>query len=613
MCGIVAGIARRDIVPVLLEGLKRLEYRGYDSAGIAVLEAHRTRAALRRLRSAGRVSELCSLAAAQGLSALLGIAHTRWATHGAPSERNAHPHISGGIAVVHNGIIENHESIRARLEAQGYRFDSDTDTEVIAHLIHTHLRRTSGLLEATRAAVQELRGAYAIAVMADGQSGQLVVARHGAPLLIGVDDGGRYAASDVSALLGVTRTFMFLEDGDVAELRIGDCRIFDGHGTEVTRAQHVSELSAAAIELGPYSHYMQKEIFEQPGAVAATLEMVTNGSSVLPQIFGVEAEAALREVQSVLILACGTSYHAGMVARYWLEAMAAIPCSVEIASEYRYRESVPHPDALVVTISQSGETADTLAALQHARDLGHRHCLAICNVPESALVRASAMRFLTRAGPEIGVASTKAFTTQLAALLLLTMVLARLRGRTDPERERALIQALRHLPAALSSVLGVEAAIAQWAARFARQPHALFLGRGIHYPIALEGALKLKEISYIHAEAYPAGELKHGPLALVDSHMPVVAIAPQDALLEKLKSNLQEVRARGGELYVLADQGAHIEASEGVHVIRLTDHAGPLSPILHVIPLQLLAYHCATLRGTDVDKPRNLAKSVTVE
>ncbi|HEX6002821.1 MAG TPA: glutamine--fructose-6-phosphate transaminase (isomerizing) [Burkholderiales bacterium] len=613
MCGIVAAIARHDIVPVLLEGLKRLEYRGYDSAGIAVLNGDGPRATLRRLRSAGRVSELRTLAAAQGLSASLGIAHTRWATHGAPSERNAHPHISGGIAVVHNGIIENHESIRAQLEAQGYRFESDTDTEVIAHLIHAHLGRNPDLLGATRAAVHELRGAYAIAVMTESASGQLVVARHGAPLLIGVGEEEHYAASDVSALLGVTKTFMFLDDGDVADIRVANCRILDAQGAEVMRAQHVSELSATAIELGPYSHYMQKEIFEQPGAVAATLEMVTNGSAVLPQVFGVEAEAALREVQSVLILACGTSYHAGMVARYWLEAMAAIPCSVEIASEYRYRESVPNPNALVVTISQSGETADTLAALQHARDLGHRQCLAICNVPESALIRASALRFLTRAGPEIGVASTKAFTTQLAALLLLSIVLARLRGRVSPEGEQALIRSLRHLPAALSSVLEVEAEIAQWAARFAEQPHALFLGRGIHYPIAMEGALKLKEISYIHAEAYPAGELKHGPLALVDSHMPVVAIAPQDALLEKLKSNLQEVRARGGQLYVLADQEARIEPSEGVHVIRLTDHAGPLSPILHVIPLQLLAYHCALLRGTDVDKPRNLAKSVTVE
>ena len=615
MCGIVGAVARRDIVPVLLEGLKRLEYRGYDSAGIAVLgdDATSARPTLRRLRSAGRVSELCGLATQQALSARLGIAHTRWATHGVPSERNAHPHISGGIAVVHNGIIENHEAIRERLQGRGYRFESETDTEVIAHLIHANLQGGDDLSAATRAAVAELRGAYAIAVVAEGSSGCIVVARHGAPLLLGIGANEHFAASDVSALLPVTQNVIFLEDGDVAELRADGFSIVDTAGAAVERETHVSQLSAAAVELGPYSHYMQKEIFEQPGAVAATLEMVTSGSSVLPEIFGVEAENVFRDVKNVLILACGTSYHAGMVARYWLEAMAGIPCAVEIASEYRYRESVPDPRALVVTISQSGETADTIAALHHARALGHQYCLTICNVPESALVRASPLRFLTRAGPEIGVASTKAFTTQLAALLLLAMVFARMRGRVSVERERALIVALRHLPAALSHVLQVEPAIRQWAASFAQHPHTLFLGRGIHYPIAMEGALKLKEISYIHAEAYPAGELKHGPLALVDKHMPVVAIAPQDALLEKLKSNLQEVRARGGELYVLADQGSRIEAGDGLHVIRLTDHAGPLSPILHVVPLQLLAYHCALFRGTDVDKPRNLAKSVTVE
>jgi glucosamine--fructose-6-phosphate aminotransferase (isomerizing) len=616
MCGIVGAVAQRDIVPVLLEGLKRLEYRGYDSAGIAVLgdradEAKRH--ALHRLRSAGRVAELCRLVEQRRLAASLGIAHTRWATHGVPSERNAHPHISGGIAVVHNGIIENHEAIRQRLQARGYRFESDTDTEVIAHLIHAYLVDDTDLFAATRRASGELRGAFAIAVLADSCPGTLVVARQGAPLLLGLGEQAHYAASDVSALLAVTQTVVFLEDGDIAELRYESYRIVDAAGTAVERPVHVSELSASAVELGPYGHYMQKEIFEQPGAVAATLEMVTNGASVLPEIFGVNAAPVLRDARSVLILACGTSYHAGMVARYWLEAMAAIPCNVEIASEYRYRESVPDSNALVVTISQSGETADTLAALHHARELGQPHALTVCNVPESALVRASALRFLTRAGPEIGVASTKAFTTQLAALLLLAMVLAKARRRLGEERERALITALRHLPAALSHVLQVEEAIKAWAARFAQHPHALFLGRGIHYPIAMEGALKLKEISYIHAEAYPAGELKHGPLALVDHNMPVVAIAPQDALLEKLKSNLQEVRARGGELYVLADQGTHIEAADGLHVIRLTDHAGPLSPILHVVPLQLLAYHCALIRGTDVDKPRNLAKSVTVE
>lgn len=615
MCGIVGAVAHRDIVPVLLEGLKRLEYRGYDSAGIAVLngDASEGTVALRRLRSAGRVAELCSLAGQQRLAAPLGIAHTRWATHGVPSERNAHPHVSGGIAVVHNGIIENHETIREKLKLQGYQFASETDTEVIAHLVHASLQAAGSLFEATRIAVSELRGAFAIAVVADRQPDRVIVARKGAPLLLGLGNREHFAASDVSALLQVTRNVIFLEDGDVAELRADGYRIVDAAGRAVERKVHVSQLTAASVELGPYQHFMQKEIFEQPGAVAATLEMVTNAQSVLPQLFGAEAERVFREVNSVLIIACGTSFHAGMVARYWLEAMAGIRCSVEIASEYRYRESVPDPRALIVTISQSGETADTIAALGHAKSLGHQYCLTVCNAPESALVRASGLRFLTRAGPEIGVASTKAFTTQLAALLLLAMVLARMRGRLSAERERELIVALRHLPAALSHVLQVEGAIKVWAEKFAARPHALFLGRGIHYPIAMEGALKLKEVSYIHAEAYPAGELKHGPLALVDQNMPVVAIAPQDSLLEKLKSNLQEVRARGGELHVLADQGAHIEPADALHVIRLTDHAGPLSPILHTLPLQLLAYHCALIRGTDVDKPRNLAKSVTVE
>ena len=615
MCGIVGAIAQRDIVPVLLEGLKRLEYRGYDSAGIAIVngDADGGTAVLRRLRSTGRVAELCSLAAQQRLAASLGIAHTRWATHGAPSERNAHPHVSHGIAVVHNGIIENHEAIREKLKFQGYQFVSDTDTEVIAHLLHSCLRLGGGLLEATRIALTELHGAYAIAVVAECKPDRMIVARQGAPLLLGVGDHEHFAASDVPALLQVTQKVVFLEDGDVAELRADGCRVVNAAGETVERQAHVSQLTAAAVELGPYKHFMQKEIFEQPGAVAATLEMVTNAQSVLPQLFGVQAERVFQEVNSVLIIACGTSFHAGMVARYWVEAMAGIPCSVEIASEYRYRESVPNPRALIVTVSQSGETADTIAALNHAKALGHDHCLTVCNAPESALVRASELRFLTRAGVEIGVASTKAFTTQLAALMLLAMVLARLRGRLPTERECELIAALRHLPAALSQVLQVEDAIKVWAARFAERDHALFLGRGIHFPIAMEGALKLKEISYIHAEAYPAGELKHGPLALVDQEMPVVAIAPQDPLLEKLKSNLQEVRARGGELYVLADQGSRIEAADGLHVIRLTDHAGPLSPILHTLPVQLLAYHCALLRGTDVDKPRNLAKSVTVE
>ncbi|MBL8539622.1 MAG: glutamine--fructose-6-phosphate transaminase (isomerizing) [Betaproteobacteria bacterium] len=608
MCGIVGAIARRDVVPSLLEGLKRLEYRGYDSAGVAVLNPQ-----LERLRVTGRVSELTELADRNHFAGNIGIAHTRWATHGAPSERNAHPHVSGGIAVVHNGIIENHESIRAMLQSRGHVFTSDTDTEVIAHLIRDKLAGGGDLLSATRAAIAELEGAYAIAVLCDADRGRVIVARNGAPLLLGLGEEQNFAASDVSALLHVTQRVIYLEDGDVADLEIDRVRVFDALGNEVARPVHVSQLTSAAVELGPYRHFMQKEIFEQPGAVANTLEMVLNASSISPQLFGTQAADVLSKTEGVLILACGTSYHAGLVARYWIESVAGLPCTVEIASEYRYRQSVPNPHQLVVTISQSGETADTLAALQHAKALGHRHSIAICNVPESALIRQSDLRFLTRAGPEIGVASTKAFTTQLAVLVLLTMVLAKLRHRLSAEQERDLIVALRHLPTALQHVLGVESGVRAWSERFAEKQHALFLGRGVHYPIAMEGALKLKEISYIHAEAYPAGELKHGPLALVDRNMPVIAIAPNDALIEKLKSNLQEVRARGGELYVFADQGSRVAEGDGLHVIRLSDHAGLLSPILHTVPLQLLAYHAALQKGTDVDKPRNLAKSVTVE
>ncbi|MFO1204604.1 MAG: glutamine--fructose-6-phosphate transaminase (isomerizing) [Burkholderiales bacterium] len=608
MCGIVGAIARRDVVPSLLEGLKRLEYRGYDSAGVAVLNPQ-----LERLRVTGRVSELTELADRNHFAGNIGIAHTRWATHGAPSERNAHPHVSGGIAVVHNGIIENHESMRAMLQSRGHVFTSDTDTEVIAHLIRDKLAGGGDLLFATRAAIAELEGAYAIAVLCDADRGRVIVARNGAPLLLGLGEEQNFAASDVSALLHVTQRVIYLEDGDVADLEIDRVRVFDALGNEVARPVHVSQLTSAAVELGPYRHFMQKEIFEQPGAVANTLEMVLNASSISPQLFGTQAADVLSKTEGVLILACGTSYHAGLVARYWIESVAGLPCTVEIASEYRYRQSVPNPHQLVVTISQSGETADTLAALQHAKALGHRHSIAICNVPESALIRQSDLRFLTRAGPEIGVASTKAFTTQLAVLVLLTMVLAKLRHRLSAEQERDLIVALRHLPTALQHVLGVESEVRAWSERFAEKQHALFLGRGVHYPIAMEGALKLKEISYIHAEAYPAGELKHGPLALVDRNMPVIAIAPNDALIEKLKSNLQEVRARGGELYVFADQGSRVAEGDGLHVIRLSDHAGLLSPILHTVPLQLLAYHAALQKGTDVDKPRNLAKSVTVE
>jgi len=609
MCGIVGAIAHRDVVPVLLEGLRKLEYRGYDSAGLAVVNG-----GLHRLRSVGRVASLAELAGRAGVGGHVGIAHTRWATHGAPTERNAHPHISDdGLAVVHNGIIENHEAMRARLISLGYKFVSDTDTEVVAHLVHHYLREGADLFVATHRAVSELAGAYAIAVVSEKDPERLVVARKGAPLLLGLGQDETFCASDASALLQVTRRMIYLEEGDVVELTTAGYRILDAQGKDASRPVHESKLSADAVELGPYRHYMQKEIFEQPGAVAATLEMVTGASSIVPQLFGVEAEELLERVNTVTILACGTSYHAGLVARYWLESIAALPCTVEIASEYRYRDSVPNPDALIITISQSGETADTIAALQHAKSLGQDKTLAICNVPESALVRNTALRFLTRAGPEIGVASTKAFTTQLAALFLLTLVLAKLRGRLPAEAEQQHLKALRHLPAALAQTLDLEPAIAKWAERFAPKQHTLFLGRGIHYPIALEGALKLKEISYIHAEAYPAGELKHGPLALVDRDMPVVTIAPNDALLEKLKSNLQEVRARGGELYVFADADSHVPESEGVHILRLAENRGRLSPILHVVPLQLLAYHTALVRGTDVDKPRNLAKSVTVE
>jgi glucosamine--fructose-6-phosphate aminotransferase (isomerizing) len=543
----------------------------------------------------------------------LGIAHTRWATHGAPSERNAHPHISGDLAVVHNGIIENHDAMRKALQERGYQFVSDTDTEVIAHLIESLRAEGKDLYEATREAVGQLEGAYAIGVVSATTPDTLIVARKGAPLLLGLGEGECFAASDVSALLQVTQRVVYLEEGDCAILSTSGYSIRNASGRPVERQIHVSQLSAQSIELGPYNHYMQKEIFEQPGAVANTLENVFGARSLQPGLFGVDAAELFDGLTSVNIVACGTSYHAGVVARYWIESLTGLPCNVEIASEYRYRTSVADPTGLFVTISQSGETADTLAALAHATSLGYERTLTICNVPESALMRQSRLRYLTRAGPEIGVASTKAFTTQLASLFLLTLVLARCKGRLSAEEEAKHLAALRHLPAALQVVLQVEERVMAWAKRFASKHHALFLGRGIHYPIAMEGALKLKEISYIHAEAYAAGELKHGPLALVDADMPVVTVAPNDALLEKLKSNMQEVRARGGELYVFADENTHIEETDGVHVINLTDHAGLLSPILHVVPLQLLAYHAALQKGTDVDKPRNLAKSVTVE
>ncbi|GBG03955.1 glutamine--fructose-6-phosphate aminotransferase [isomerizing] [Azospira sp. I13] len=608
MCGIVAAAARNNIVPVLLEGLRKLEYRGYDSAGLALLNG-----GLHRLRSVGRVAELTAQAEAAQANAETGIAHTRWATHGVPSERNAHPHISEGLAVVHNGIIENYEALRAELLAAGYVFSSETDTETIAHLIHHTLKTEPDLFQAVCLTVQRLQGAYAIAVVKEDEPGRVVVAREGSPLLLGVGEQGHYAASDASALLQVTRRIVYLENGDVAELRPDSWRVARADGSPVERPVALSTLSADAVELGRFRHYMQKEIFEQPDALANTLEMVGGARSLQPGLFGAEAEGLLGGARSVLILACGTSSHAGMAARYWIESLAGIPCSVETASEYRYRDSVPQPEQLVIAISQSGETADTLAALRHAKALGHTRTLALCNVPESAIVRECVLRFVTRAGPEIGVASTKAFTTQLAALFLLTLVLAKLKGRLSEAEESAQLLALRHLPAAVGRALELEPQIKAWAERFAMKQHALFLGRGIHYPIALEGALKLKEISYIHAEAYPAGELKHGPLALVDRNMPVIAVAPNDTLLEKLKSNLQEVKARGGELYVFADADSEIGESEGVHILRLPEHYGRLSPILHVVPLQLLSYHAALVKGTDVDKPRNLAKSVTVE
>ena len=617
MCGIVGAVAERNIVPILIEGLRKLEYRGYDSAGLAILNGR-----MERVRSVGRVADLEARASEAKSDAPTGIAHTRWATHGGVTEKNAHPHYSTGsgieVSVVHNGIIENHESLRLRLKAAGYEFRSDTDSEVIAHLVHSYLVEGMKLFGAVQRAVRELEGAYAIAAISGVEQHTVVGSRKGVPLLLGIGNGGtgkgeNFLASDTSALLQVTRSIAYLEDGDVVEIRLDGYSVVDAAGVAVHRPIVESQLSSDAIELGTYAHYMQKEIFEQPGALANTLEMVANANSLSPGLFGAESEAIFKASQQVLILACGTSYHSAMVAKYWLEAVAGMTTSVEIASEYRYRESVPLPNTLVITISQSGETADTIAALQHAKSLGMQETLTICNVPESALIRQSKLRFLTRAGPEIGVASTKAFTTQLASLFVLTLVIAKQKGRLAPAREKELLAELRHLPAAVNRVLECEPAVKHWANRFAPRHHALFLGRGVHFPIAMEGALKLKEISYIHAEAYAAGELKHGPLALVDSFMPVVVVAPNDMLIEKLKSNLQEVRARGGELFVFADRDTHIEPSDGVNIINLEDHAGLLSPILHVVPLQLLAYHVALVKGTDVDKPRNLAKSVTVE
>ena len=620
MCGIVGAVSHHNIVPVLVQGLARLEYRGYDSCGVAVVANGLTRA-----RSTARVSELMEQIETTGLQGTTGIAHTRWATHGAPAVHNAHPHFSHGpgadayakpgrVALVHNGIIENHDELRAALQAKGYVFQSQTDTEVIAHLVDSLY--DGDLFDAVKASLASLQGAYAIAVFCKDEPQRLIGARAGSPLILGVGADAHYLASDAMALAGVTDQIVYLEEGDVADIQLGKYWLVDKAFKPLTPAQRpvkTVHAHSGAAELGPYRHYMQKEIFEQPRAIADTLEGV---DGIVPELFdGAHASAArvFKDIDSVLILACGTSYYSGCTAKYWLESIAKIPTQVEVASEYRYRDSVPNPRTLIVTITQSGETADTLAALRHAQGLGMTHTLTICNVATSAMVRECELAYITRAGVEIGVASTKAFTAQLAGLFLLTLALAQSRGLLSDAQEARHIKAMRHLPAALQSVLALEPQVIAWAQDFAAKENALFLGRGLHYPIALEGALKLKEISYIHAEAYPAGELKHGPLALVTSAMPVVTVAPNDALLEKLKSNMHEVRARGGVLYVLADADSHIASGEGLHVIRMPEHYGELSPLLHVVPLQLLAYHTACARGTDVDKPRNLAKSVTVE
>jgi glutamine---fructose-6-phosphate transaminase (isomerizing) len=611
MCGIVGAVAGRDIVPILLEGLRRLEYRGYDSAGIAVLDASRH---LQRRRTVGKVKSLDEALGQSPISGRVGIAHTRWATHGVPSERNAHPHISrDGLAIVHNGIIENYEELREELKASGYKFDSETDTEVVAHRIHFHMQRLADLFKAVRATVVELEGAYALAVISQQDPSRIIVARVGCPVVIGLGDHENFVASDVAALLPVTRRFTYLEEGDVAEITREAIRVFDREGNQVTRVVRESELSADAAEKGPYAHYMLKEIFEQPRAVADTLqERVANGH-LLEAAFGPAAAHIFGRTEGVHIVACGTSFHAGIVAQYFIEQHCRIPCRVEIASEYRYRNPVVQKKSLLVTISQSGETADTLAAMRLGKQLGYLATLAICNVPESSLVREADLVMLTRAGPEIGVASTKAFTTQLTALGMLVIALARHNGG-DAESERGLVNRLIELPGMIEKTLELDPVIQKLAQRFADKEHALFLGRGALHAVALEGALKLKEISYIHAEAYAAGELKHGPLALVDADMPVITVAPNNELLEKLKSNLMEVRARGGELYVFADPDSGFQSSDGVHVIQMPRHVGYFqAPIVYTVPLQLLAYHVAILRGTDVDQPRNLAKSVTVE
>ncbi|WMR33353.1 glutamine--fructose-6-phosphate transaminase (isomerizing) [Metapseudomonas otitidis] len=610
MCGIVGAVAERNITAILVEGLKRLEYRGYDSAGVAVLD---NQGGLQRRRRVGKVSELEQALAAEPLAGRLGIAHTRWATHGAPTEHNAHPHFSGDLALVHNGIIENHEPLREHLKGLGYVFTSDTDTEVIVHLLDHHLSNLGDLTEALKVVVRELHGAYGLAVISRSQPDRLAAARSGSPLVIGLGLGENFLASDQLALRQVTDRFMYLEEGDIAEIHRDQVRIWDSAGQPVQREQVQYHEGAEAADKGEYRHFMLKEIHEQPKVVQRTLEGRLGADHVLVQAFGPQAAELFAKVRNVQIVACGTSYHAGMVARYWLEDLAGIPCQVEVASEFRYRKVVVQPDTLFVTISQSGETADTLAALRNANALGYLASLAICNVGTSSLVRESDLTLLTLAGPEIGVASTKAFTTQLVALLLLTLSLGQVRGNLDKAREAELVEALRRLPTHLGEALAMDKTVEKVAELFAEKHHTLFLGRGAQYPVAMEGALKLKEISYIHAEAYPAGELKHGPLALVDSDMPVVTVAPNNELVEKLKSNLQEVRARGGELIVFADRQAGIDNGPGTHVVAMPHTVDILAPILYTLPLQLLSYYVAVLKGTDVDQPRNLAKSVTVE
>jgi glucosamine--fructose-6-phosphate aminotransferase (isomerizing) len=620
MCGIVAGVGNKNVVPVLVQGLQRLEYRGYDSCGVAVWND-----GLKRARSTARVAELLEQVQHDKMDGYTGIAHTRWATHGAPAVHNAHPHFSygpnvdaanaankpGRIALVHNGIIENHDALRTELQAKGYVFASQTDTEVIAHLIDSLYN--GDLFDAVKQALARLHGAYAVAVIARDEPNRIVGGRAGSPLILGLGaDGSHYLASDAMALAGVTDQIIYLEEGDVIDLQLGKYWI-ENDGQRLTaedRPVKTVHAHSGAAELGPYRHYMQKEIFEQPRALADTLEGV---AGIVPELFGDSAYRVFKEIDRILILSCGTSYYSGCTAKYWLEAIAGIPTDVEIASEYRYRTSVPNPKTLIVTISQSGETADTLAALRHAKALGMTHTLTVCNVSTSAMVRECELAYITRAGVEIGVASTKAFTTQLAGLFLLTLAIGQVKGTIPEDKQDDYLQRMRHLPLAVQAVLALEPQVIQWSEAFAKKDNALFLGRGMHYPIALEGALKLKEISYIHAEAYPAGELKHGPLALVTEAMPVVVVAPNDELIDKLKSNMQEVRARGGVLYVLADADSNIQSEEGIHVICMPEHYGSLSPILHVVPLQLLAYHTACAKGTDVDKPRNLAKSVTVE